>query len=133
MNLYFVKIHDCENELSLEWMDSSSSLNKLDGNSRRQQAYSVTYSRTITEDLIANFNYNKTTYNHEKELSWFPYKNTTTEKIVGLTFRNVGIKNLSVKVEEHFVNGVSWLTSDMNPAGMKGKWNMTALQAIYEF
>ena len=133
MNLHFIKIHDCVDEVAIEHMDSSSSLNKLDGNQKKQEAYSVSYSRVLRENVKLNLNYNRTTYNHEKELAAMPNKNTTVEKIVGVQFANVGIKNFTVKLEKHFVDGTSWLTSDLNPNGMQGKWSMTAAQAIYEF
>ena len=81
MNLAFIKLHDYENELSLEWMNSSSSLNSLDGNSRWQDSYSITYSRVLTEDILASFNYNITSYNHDQELKEIPNKNTAIEKI----------------------------------------------------
>ena len=133
MELYFIRLHDCLNELALEMMKSSSSLNKLDGNNSPQQSYSVTYSRSINDDLKVSFNFNRTSYNHPSELSNFEGKNTTTEKIVGFTFKNVGIKNMTIKLEEHFVKGVSWLTSDLNPNGFDTKWNMFVAQMIYQF
>lgn len=105
----------------------------VDNNDSWQESYSATYSHVLSERTKLSLNYNRTSYNHEQELASKPGKNQTTEKIIGVTFKNVATKNLSVKLEEHFVSGVSWLTTEQNPNGFHQKWKMFVAQVIYEF
>lgn len=80
MELYFAKIHDSKNELALEVMRSSTSLNKLDNNDSWQESYSATYSHVLSESTKISVNYNRTSYNHEQELASKPGEKSSDRK-----------------------------------------------------
>lgn len=133
MNLIFAKYSFGDNEIAFENMISGSSLNSLDGNSKHQSSYSVIVSHRINEKIKLNLAYDKTSYNHKSELQGMPNKNSTSEKIIGVTFKNAFVNNLTIKLEHHFVNGVSWLSSEGNQNGFKNPWDFSMCQVIYEF
>ncbi len=133
MNLIFAKYSFGDNEIAIENMISGSSLNSLDGNSKHQSSYSIILSHRINEKIKLNLAYDKTSYNHKSELQAFPNKNSTSEKIIGVTFKNVFVNNLTIKLEHHFVNGISWLSSEGNQNGFKNPWDFSMCQLIYEF
>ena len=133
MNLIFAKYIFGDNEISAEHMMSGSSLNSLDGNSKHQSSFAFTLSHRVNDRIKINVAYDKTSYNHKSELQNFPNKNSTTEKIIGVTFKNFASNNVTFKIEHHFVNGISWLSSEGNENGFKSPWDFSMCQVIYEF
>lgn len=100
-------------------------LPKADGNSWTIKGY-------LNPEWSIRFNTNTVDYNTDVVNMFNPYKRKTVDNNIGAQYRSIG-SNWTFRGEYHQLDGTSWINLQDNKHGIKKKWDLIALQAVYEF